>query len=143
MSEHGIVASPPPPLARAPKKKAPPGTTDTHFHIFESTEKYPLSLQRMYDPALSTVAGASARQSKPSQWRTGCQTKVADDLDCLRPRGGGDREGGARARQAMKARGSCVAARAGSGCSVEVRSEPRTERNGAAAAQPPKRSGAE
>lgn len=55
MSEHGIVSSPPPPLARAPKKKALPGTTDTHFHIFESTERYPLSPQRMYDPALSGV----------------------------------------------------------------------------------------
>jgi predicted TIM-barrel fold metal-dependent hydrolase len=55
MSEHGIVASPPPPQARAPKKRALAGTADTHFHIFESTERYPLSPQRMYDPALSTA----------------------------------------------------------------------------------------
>lgn len=55
MSEHGIVASPPPPPARVPKKGAPSKTADTHFHIFESTERYPLSPQRMYDPALSTV----------------------------------------------------------------------------------------
>ncbi|GAC1553131.1 MAG: amidohydrolase family protein [Beijerinckiaceae bacterium] len=55
MAEHGILVSPPPPPARAPKKRALPKTADTHFHIFESTEKYPLSPQRMYDPALSTV----------------------------------------------------------------------------------------
>ena len=55
MAEHGIVASPPPPPARVPAGRAPPKTADTHFHIFESTEKYPLSPQRMYDPALSTV----------------------------------------------------------------------------------------
>ena len=55
MAEHGIVVSPPPPPARAPKRRAPPKTADTHFHIFESTERYPLSPQRMYDPALSTV----------------------------------------------------------------------------------------
>lgn len=55
MSDHGIVASPPPPLARKPKENALPGTTDTHFHIFESVQKYPLSPTRMYDPALSTV----------------------------------------------------------------------------------------
>lgn len=55
MTEHGIVVSPPPPEARVLSKKAPPKTADTHFHIFESTERYPLSPQRMYDPALSTV----------------------------------------------------------------------------------------
>lgn len=55
MTEHGIVASPPPPPARDPQQKAPTGTVDTHFHIFESTEKYPLSPARMYDPALSTA----------------------------------------------------------------------------------------
>jgi predicted TIM-barrel fold metal-dependent hydrolase len=55
MSKHGIVASPAPPLARKPNVKASQGTTDTHFHIFESVEKYPLSSTRMYDPALSTV----------------------------------------------------------------------------------------
>ena len=55
MAEHGIVVSPPPPPARAPAKRAPPKTADTHFHIFESRERYPLSPQRMYDPALSTV----------------------------------------------------------------------------------------
>ncbi len=55
MAEHGIVVSPPPPEARVLAKKAPPKTADTHFHIFESTERYPLSPQRMYDPALSTV----------------------------------------------------------------------------------------
>jgi len=55
MAEHDIVKSPPPPPARAPQQKAPPKTADTHFHIFESTDKYPLSPQRMYDPALSTV----------------------------------------------------------------------------------------
>jgi len=56
MTHHGIVASPPPPPARKPKEPAPPGTVDTHFHIFESVDKYPLSPSRMYDPALSTVA---------------------------------------------------------------------------------------
>ena len=50
-----IVVSSPPPLARKPTTKALQGTTDTHFHIFESTETYPLSPTRMYDPALSTV----------------------------------------------------------------------------------------
>jgi predicted TIM-barrel fold metal-dependent hydrolase len=55
MTSHGIVVSPPPPLAREAKIKALKGTTDTHFHIFESTETYPLSPTRMYDPALSTV----------------------------------------------------------------------------------------
>lgn len=55
MAEHGIVVSPPPPEARVLSNKAPPKTADTHFHIFESTESYPLSPQRMYDPALSTV----------------------------------------------------------------------------------------
>lgn len=55
MAEHGIVVSPPPPSARVPRKKALPKTADTHFHIFESTKEYPLSPQRMYDPALSTV----------------------------------------------------------------------------------------
>ncbi len=33
-----------------------PGTTDTHFHIFGPTDKYPLSPKRMYDPPLATVA---------------------------------------------------------------------------------------
>ena len=55
MSGHAIVASPPPPPARKPKRRALPGTTDTHFHIFEATDQYPLSPARMYDPALSTV----------------------------------------------------------------------------------------
>jgi predicted TIM-barrel fold metal-dependent hydrolase len=55
MTAQGIVVSSPPPLARKPTTKALQGTTDTHFHIFESTETYPLSPTRMYDPALSTV----------------------------------------------------------------------------------------
>ena len=33
-----------------------PGMTDTHFHIFGPTDKYPLSPKRMYDPPLATVA---------------------------------------------------------------------------------------
>lgn len=55
MTEHGVVASPPAPPARDPKVRAPSRTADTHFHIFESAERYPLSPQRMYNPALSTV----------------------------------------------------------------------------------------
>ncbi len=55
MSAHVIVVSLPPPPARKPAIKALPGMTDTHFHIFEAVEKYPLSSTRMYDPALSTV----------------------------------------------------------------------------------------
>jgi predicted TIM-barrel fold metal-dependent hydrolase len=55
MTEHGIVVSPPAPVARKPKTRAFPGTTDTHFHIFGPTAKYPLSANRMYDPAESTV----------------------------------------------------------------------------------------
>ncbi|SDI19758.1 MULTISPECIES: amidohydrolase family protein [Bradyrhizobium] len=56
MTQHSIVASPPPPLARTPKIQALPGTTDTHFHIFGPTAKYPLSPARMYDPALSPIS---------------------------------------------------------------------------------------
>lgn len=55
MTAQDIVVSSPPPLARKPTTKALQGTTDTHFHIFKSTETYPLSPTRMYDPALSTV----------------------------------------------------------------------------------------
>lgn len=55
MTAQDIVVSSPPPLARKPTTKALQGTTDTHFHIFELTETYPLSPTRMYDPALSTV----------------------------------------------------------------------------------------
>lgn len=56
MSDQEIPLSPKPPRARKPKYAALPGTTDTHFHIFEPTDKYPLSPKRMYNPPLSTVA---------------------------------------------------------------------------------------
>ncbi|MDP1604775.1 MAG: amidohydrolase family protein [Legionella sp.] len=55
MTDRKIVASLPPLPARKPEYAALPGTTDTHFHIFESTHRYPLIPARMYDPALSTV----------------------------------------------------------------------------------------
>lgn len=45
----------PPALPSAPKTRAPAGTTDTHFHIFGPKDKYPLSPQRMYEPALADV----------------------------------------------------------------------------------------
>jgi predicted TIM-barrel fold metal-dependent hydrolase len=63
MSESKIVPSPAPPPARPPNRRALPGATDTHFHIFESPAKYPLSPRRIYDPPLSSVASYRAMAS--------------------------------------------------------------------------------
>jgi 2-pyrone-4,6-dicarboxylate lactonase len=41
---------PPDARLRAPRRPLPPGTVDTHAHIFDRFEKYPLASSRKYDP---------------------------------------------------------------------------------------------
>ena len=55
MNNHEIVDSEPPGPISQPTHKAPPGTTDTHFHIFGPVDRYPLSPKRLYNPCLSDV----------------------------------------------------------------------------------------
>ena len=55
MNNHEIVDSEPPGPISQPTHKAPPRTTDTHFHIFGPVERYPLSPKRLYNPCLSDV----------------------------------------------------------------------------------------
>jgi predicted TIM-barrel fold metal-dependent hydrolase len=56
MTEQEIVKSEPPGPISKPVNRAPLGATDTHFHIFGSVERYPLSPRRLYNPCLSTVS---------------------------------------------------------------------------------------
>ena len=46
---------PPLPAGRA-KSRLPPGTCDTHFHVFGETGRYPLDPRRNYTPAVATLA---------------------------------------------------------------------------------------
>ena len=55
MQTHGIVESEAPGPISKPANLAPAGTTDTHFHIFGPTDRYPLSPKRLYNPCLSDV----------------------------------------------------------------------------------------
>ena len=55
MTEHAIPIDPLPLDAVAPKRRAPAGATDTHFHIFGSTDRYKLSPDRMYEPSDASV----------------------------------------------------------------------------------------
>ena len=43
------------PNPRPPRFKAPPGVTDTHFHIFGPEEKYPLVADRRFTPPDASV----------------------------------------------------------------------------------------
>jgi len=44
------VCYPPDPNPKTPAFKTPPGTCDTHFHVFGPPEKFPYSDQRVYTP---------------------------------------------------------------------------------------------
>lgn len=55
MQTHSIVESEAPGPISKPANLAPAGTTDTHFHIFGPTDRYPLSPKRLYNPCLSDV----------------------------------------------------------------------------------------
>ena len=44
------VCYPPDPNPRTPQFRTPPGTCDTHFHVFGPPEKFPYSSQRVYTP---------------------------------------------------------------------------------------------
>ncbi len=46
----GVVCAGPHPDRRAPRLKAPKGTTDTHLHIFGPQERYPYLTPRNYTP---------------------------------------------------------------------------------------------
>lgn len=52
---NNIPVDTPPALPSPPMTRAPAGTTDTHFHIFGPKNKYPLSPDRMYEPAPADV----------------------------------------------------------------------------------------
>jgi len=56
MNQHGIVECELPGPSSRPFHAAPNGTTDTHFHIFGPTERYPLSARRLYNPGFSPVS---------------------------------------------------------------------------------------
>ena len=45
----------PDPNPRPPRFKAPPGATDTHFHIFGPEENYPFVLDRRFTPPDASV----------------------------------------------------------------------------------------
>jgi hypothetical protein len=45
----------PDPNPRPPRFKAPPGATDTHFHIFGREENYPFVLDRRFTPPDASV----------------------------------------------------------------------------------------
>lgn len=45
---------PPDANLRAPKRALPPGTVDTHAHIFDHFDRYPLAGERKYQPPLCT-----------------------------------------------------------------------------------------
>ena len=47
-----MTVLPPDGRLRAPRRSLPPGTVDTHAHIFDRFEKYPLSSSRKYHPPL-------------------------------------------------------------------------------------------
>jgi len=55
MSAHPREADPLPQEAHQPKTRVPRGATDCHFHIFGPADRYPLSPNRMYDPADASV----------------------------------------------------------------------------------------
>jgi 2-pyrone-4,6-dicarboxylate lactonase len=44
------ICYPPDPNPKTPAFKTPPGTCDTHFHVFGPPEKFPYSDQRVYTP---------------------------------------------------------------------------------------------
>ncbi|MGH7844067.1 MAG: amidohydrolase family protein [Candidatus Binatia bacterium] len=46
---------PPNPNTRQPKLKAPPGACDTHLHVYGPFDRYPLSPDRHYTPALHST----------------------------------------------------------------------------------------
>ena len=43
------------PIMTAPRQKAPPGTCDSHFHIFGPYDRFPLADSRRYDPPPALV----------------------------------------------------------------------------------------
>ena len=55
MSANSIVDCELPGPASRPVTAAPAGTTDTHFHIFGPTDRYPLAPGRLYNPGYSPV----------------------------------------------------------------------------------------
>lgn len=49
------VPFPPDPNPRKPKFTPPPGTTDTHFHIFGPPERFPYVASRLYTPPAAPI----------------------------------------------------------------------------------------
>lgn len=50
MSTHALACPPPDPNPRTPRLKAPPGTCDTHAHVFGPQSRYAYSPKRGYTP---------------------------------------------------------------------------------------------
>lgn len=50
------VCRPPDPDPAPPRLKAPPGATDTHFHIFGPEDRYPMVAERRFTPPDASVA---------------------------------------------------------------------------------------
>ncbi len=75
------VCYPPDPNPRTPRFKTPPGTWDTHFHVFGPPEKFPYSPKRVYTPPAAPIEHYLAMAEIVGLHRGVCVTPMAHGTD--------------------------------------------------------------
>ncbi len=81
MADQLRVCYPPDPNPRTPRFKTPPGTCDTHFHVFGPPEMFPYSAKRVYTPPAAPYEHYAAMAAIVGLQRGVCVTPMAHGTD--------------------------------------------------------------